>query len=163
MEDDVFFSLKNETTHINFSISNYTMHCENDFEKHVQYQRKTNQLECYYNYTDIKHGWGSVEDTITTSELYNFSNLFLNFIQEKTSSFVFETKHKLFKFSIKKINSNHFVEFKIIDGLENIWICATNEHLTKSEVEALANIIFGWAKKFPVIDEANAEVASVKF
>ena len=160
MKDDVYFSIENESTRINFTVTDYKTISEHDWEKELYYERLTNDLKCYYNFND-DGGWGSVEATIPANNIVQFSQSFRDLINDITSEFIFECI--LFHCTVKNIETGYFVDFKIDDGLTGDWIQVTKENVPRSEVEIMANAVIFWAEKFPVIDEENSIIKCIGY
>ena len=160
MKDYVYLSVKNESTSINLTVTNYKVVCEHDWRDGKHYERLTNDLECSYNFND-DDGWGSVESTVSTNNIFEFANFFRELIDGKIIEFTFECP--LFHCTVKNIETGYFFDFKIDDGLTGDWIQIIKENMPRSEIEIIANATFLWAEQFPVIDEENSIIKCVEY
>ena len=147
MNDYIYFSIKDEVTSINFTVTDYEYNYEYDFDKNIDVATKTNVLKCYYNYSD-NDGWGSVEDTVPSEDISEFATLFANLINNKRNELKIEKR--LFVCEVKRTRTNYHIDFKIGDGLTGTWIQVVKENMSKAEVEILANAVISWAKAFPI-------------
>ena len=139
MKDYVYFSIENENTNINFTATYYVTNSEYDDEKKLYCEIPTNNLACYYNFND-KNEWGSVEDTISTTDIAKFSQLFDDLLNNKINEFDFETECHLFCCTAKHAGTDYLIDFKINDGLEDSWVQVVKEGLTHADIAAMANV-----------------------
>ena len=143
MNDDIYFSIKDNTTSINLTVTDYKY----DYDKEIDEYVKTNALECYYNYSD-NDGFGSVESEVSLEDIVEFARLFSRLMNNEINEFIITSK--LFICEITAQGEKHRIDFKISDGLGMEWITVVREGLSRLELEALANAVITWAKEFSI-------------
>lgn len=152
---DVKLVLETDNTLIEFKVINYkTKLAYCDTQNKVDYLTKTNEVECYYYFSSEGIGWGSVSNVyITTKDLELLSNGLSQILIDKTKELHFETEKRLFAIDVVATNKKYDFCFKIIDGLEDIWVETSFINLDKEQFEKYIVHFLEWSSKYPVLTE----------
>lgn len=153
MDNDVKLVLETDNTLIEFKVIGYkTKLAYCDTQNKVDYLTKTNKVECRYYFSSEGIGWGYVGDVyITTKDLELLSNGFSQMLIDKTKELHFETEKRLFKVDVVLNNEKYNFCFKIIDGLEGVWIETSLNNLDEEQFKKYIILFIAWSRKYPVL------------
>ncbi len=155
MDNDVKLVLETDNTLIEFKVIGYkTKLAYCDTQNKVDYLTKTNKVECYYYFNGEGIGWGSVSDVyITTKDLELLSKGLSQILTDKTKELHFETEKRLFAVDVVVTNEKYNFCFKIIDGLEGIWVQTNFNNLDEEQFKEYIILFLEWSRRYPVLTE----------
>ena len=147
-------------TKIHFYIEHYSLLYEQDYENDIQIEQRTNQVECYYSFSD-DDGWGSVSEVyMLTSDIEKLADNFRKLLYKQLTHYEFESEISLFTLCVDHMDNGYNLSFSIDDGLTGEWITVDLQSLTDTAFEEYANVFIQWGKDYPVLSE---EELSVKY
>lgn len=147
-------------TKIHFYIEHYSLLYEQDYENDIQIELRTNQVECYYSFSD-DDCWGSVSEVyMLTSDIEKLADNFRKLLYKQLTHYEFESEISLFALCVDHMDNGYNLSFSIDDGLTGEWITINFHNLTDGAFEEYANVFIQWGKDYPVLDE---EELSVKY
>ena len=155
MDNDVKLVLETDNTLIEFKVVDYkTKLAYCDTQNKVDYLTKTNEVECYYYFSSEGIGWGSVSNVyITTKDLELLSKGLSQILIDKAKELHFETEKRLFVVDVVATGEKYNFCFKIIDGLEGIWVETTFNNLNEEQFKKYIILFLEWSRRYPVLTE----------
>ena len=140
-------------TKIHFYIEHYSLLYEQDYENDIQIEQRTNQVECYYSFSD-DDGWGSVSEVyMLTSDIEKLADNFRKLLYKQLTHYGFESKIPLFVLCVDLADNRYNLRFSLHDDFCDEWITVDLQNLTDAAFEEYANVFIQWGKDYPVLDE----------
>lgn len=155
MDNAVKLVLETENTLIEFEVIGYKTkltYC--DTENKVDYLTKTNKLECHYFFNSEGIGWGSVSNVyVTAKDLELLAKGLSQILIDKTKELHFETEKRLFIVDVVSTDEKYNFCFKIIDGLEGVWVETSFNNLDEEQFKKYIILFLEWSRRYPVLME----------